>query len=106
MFLLMYKGHVEPSSLLSPPPSSSLLLPQDEVRIAKMEEPDPTEYKFPGLLPSWYHVECFLEHLVPLGAEGVGVDELTGFSKLKQPDKTELNKKFTAKTSGAKKGKG
>ena len=71
-----------------------------------MEEPDPTEYKFPGLLPSWYHVECFLEHLVPLGAEGVGADELTGFSKLKQPDKTELSKKFTAKTSGAKKGKG
>jgi len=80
---------------------------QDEVRLAKMEEADPSEHKgFAGLLPSWYHVDCFLEQLSELGAEGIAAEELTGFSKLKQVDKTELSKKFTAKAGGTKKGKG
>lgn len=72
-----------------------------------MEEADPSEHKgFAGLLPSWYHVDCFLEQLSELGAEGIAAEELTGFSKLKQVDKTELTKKFTAKAGGTKKGKG
>lgn len=80
---------------------------QDEVRLAKMEEADPSEHKgFAGLLPSWYHVDCFLEQLSELGAEGIAAEELTGFSKLKQVDKTELSKKFMAKAGGTKKGKG
>ena len=60
--------------------------------------------KFSGLIPSWYHVDCFLDNLNSLDAEGVTPDELSGFVKLDAEGKDELKGKFTSKLGPAKKG--
>lgn len=72
-----------------------------EVRIAKMEQPDPTERAFTDLIPRWHHVACFLERATELDAEGLAAEELGGFSKLKKEDQKELKTKF--RSSGKKK---
>ena len=54
---------------------------------------------YAGLIPHWHHIDCFLELLPSLEAEGVAADELSGFTKLKKPDKDELKKKFVEMTS-------
>ena len=69
-----------------------------------MLQPEPDQVKFGGLIPSWHHVDCFLENLASLGAEGVSPDELSGFTKLKKDGKDEIRKKFIAKVGRAKKG--
>ena len=74
---------------------------QDEIRIAKMIQSETGEKKFSGLLPSWHHVDCFLDALADLDAEGVSVEELSGFVKMKKEDKDELKEKFEAKTGGS-----
>lgn len=71
-----------------------------DIRVAKMEASSPSK-KFAGHIPHWHHVTCFLERLEELGAEDVGAEELSGFSKLKKGDQKELKAKFT---SGKKKG--
>lgn len=73
-----------------------------EVRVAKMEPPDPTERAFAGLIPRWHHVTCFLERAAELEAEGVLAEELSGFSKLKKEDQKELKTSFPG--PGKKKG--
>ena len=79
---------------------------QGEVRVAKMKEADPEERGgYSGLIPSWHHLECFLERLQELEAEGVSAEELSGFTKLKKPDKEMVAKKLSSK-SGSAKGKG
>ena len=67
---------------------------KDEIRIAKMEQPDPTEQTYAGLIPRWHHVMCFLERLSELEAEGVTAEELSGFTKLKKDDQKDLKKKL------------
>ena len=76
---------------------------QDEIRIAKMVAAEADKTKFAGMIPSWHHVDCFLENLSSLDAEGVAPEELSGFVKLKQEGKDELKEKF-GKVGGAKKG--
>ena len=66
-----------------------------------MRQPEAGEKKFTGLIPSWHHVDCFLEALSELDAEGVTAEELSGFTKLKKEDKDELKGKFAAKSGGA-----
>ena len=66
-----------------------------------MIQPEAGEKKFTGLIPSWHHVECFLEALTELDADGVTAEELSGFTKLKKEDKGELKEKFSAKDGGA-----
>ena len=65
-----------------------------EVRVAKMEAPDPTERAYAGLIPRWHHVTCFLERASELEAEGVAAEELSGFSKLKKEDQKQLKTQF------------
>ena len=65
-----------------------------EVRVAKMEAPDPTERAYAGLIPCWHHVTCFLERASELEAEGVAAEELSGFSKLKKEDQKQLKTQF------------
>ena len=65
-----------------------------EVRVAKMEAPDPTERAYGGQIPRWHHVSCFLERAVELEAEGVAAEELSGFSKLKKEDQKEFKGKL------------
>lgn len=77
---------------------------QDDIRIAKMIQPDPDKVKFGGLIPSWHHVDCFLDNLDSLEAEGVAPEELSGFIKLDKDGKDELKKKFKAKLGKPKKG--
>lgn len=60
--------------------------------------------KFAGLIPSWYHVDCFLDNLDSLDAEGVTPDVLSGFVKLNAKGKAELKEKFTSKLGPVKKG--
>lgn len=72
-----------------------------EVRVAKMEQPDPTEHAYGGLIPRWHHVTCFLERAAEIDADGVAAEELAGFSKLKKEDQKELKSKFLS--SGKKK---
>ena len=67
-----------------------------ELRVAKMEPPDPTERSFTGLISRWHHVSCFLERVVELGAEGVGAEELSGYSKLSREDQRELKAQLGA----------
>lgn len=74
---------------------------QGEVRVAKMEQPDPTERAYAGLIPRWHHVACFLERVEELEAVGVAAEELSGFSKLKKEDQKELKSVFRG--SGKKK---
>lgn len=69
-----------------------------------MLEPEPDKVKFAGLIPSWHHVDCFLENLASLEAEGVSPDELSGFAKLKKEGKDELKQKFISKVGQIKKG--
>ena len=71
-----------------------------------MIQPEAGEKKFTGLIPSWHHVNCFLEDLAELDAEGVTAEELSGFTKLKKEDKDELKEKFSAKGGGAAKAAG
>ncbi len=60
-----------------------------------MMDNDPTTTRgFAGQLPTWHHVECFLERLEELDAVGLAAEELTGFSKLKKADKDELSSKL------------
>ena len=73
-----------------------------EVRVAKMEAPDPTERAYAGLIPRWHHVTCFLERAGELEAEGLAAEELSGFSKLKKEDQKELKTQFPG--PGRKKG--
>ena len=73
---------------------------QDEIRIAKMMAPDPVGgSKYTGFIPAWYHMQCFLGQVEELDAAGVSAQELSGFSKLKESDKSELAKKFGTKTT-------
>ena len=66
-----------------------------ELRVAKMEQADPSErVGYAGLLPKWHHVSCFLECREEVGAEGVGADELSGFSRLKKEDQQLLKGQF------------
>ena len=79
---------------------------QGEVRVAKLEEANPEERgSFVGLIPAWHHLECFLERLEELEAQGVLPEELSGFTKLKKPDKEMVAKKMSSKR-GSGKGKG
>ena len=71
-----------------------------------MIQPEAGEKKFTGLIPSWHHVDCFLEALAELDADGVTAEELSGFTKLKKEDKGELKEKFTTKDGGAGKATG
>ena len=78
-----------------------------------MRDPDPEETSFGGQIPMWHHVDCFVENMADLDAEGVSAEELSGFTKLKKDDKDELKKKFSAAggpkedvDSGATKGRG
>ena len=72
-----------------------------------MVESDPSEHAgYAGVIPSWHHVECFLEHLDDLDASGVSAQEISGFTKLKKPDKDELAKKLPAAKTGTSSGKG
>ena len=60
-----------------------------------MEQADPSERKgYAGLVPNWHHVSCFLERREEVGAEGVGADELSGFSRLKEEDQQLLKGQF------------
>lgn len=69
-----------------------------------MRQPEAGEKKFTGLIPSWHHVDCFLDSLEELDAEGVSAEEVSGFTKLKKEDKDELKEKFAAKGGGLAKG--
>lgn len=69
-----------------------------------MIEPDRDKVKFGGLLPSWHHVDCFLDNLSSLDAVGVAPEELSGFIKLDKDGKEEVKKKFVAKVGKPKKG--
>lgn len=69
-----------------------------------MLEPEPDKVKFGGLVPSWHHVDCFLENLNSLDASGVAPEELSGFVKLTKEEKDELKQKFIAKVGQVKKG--
>lgn len=69
-----------------------------------MIEAEPDKKKFGGLLPSWHHVDCFLDNLNSLDAEGVAPEELSGFTKLNPEGKDELKEKFISKVGPAKKG--
>jgi hypothetical protein len=73
-----------------------------ELRLAKTEQPDPTERAYAGSIPRWHHLTCFLERAAELEAEGVAAEELSGFSKLKKEDQKELR----AQLPGAGKKKG
>ena len=64
------------------------------MRVAKMEQPDPTERAYGGLLPRWHHVDCFLERAAELEADGVAAEELSGFTKLGKEEQKELRGKF------------
>lgn len=75
---------------------------QDEIRIAKMLEPEPDQ-KFGSLIPAWHHVDCFLDNVDDLDAVGVAADELSGFTKLKKDDKDELLSKLKPKAASKKK---
>ncbi len=77
---------------------------QDEIRIAKMLQPEPDQKKFGGLIPAWHHVDCFLDNMDDLDAVGVTADELSGFTKLKKEDKDELLSKLKPKDAPKKKG--
>ena len=62
--------------------------------------PDPVGgSKYTGFIPAWYHMQCFLGQVEELDAAGVSAQELSGFSKLKESDKSELTKKFGTKTT-------
>ena len=68
-----------------------------------MIQSDLEERRFAGLIPSWHHVQCFLERLEELEAVGVSAAELSGYVKLKEEDREELAGQFEAKSG--KKGK-
>ncbi len=67
-----------------------------------MIQPDVDQIKVAGLIPSWHHVDCFLENLEELDAESVAPDELSGFAKLKADGKQEVKDKFEAKVGAVK----
>ncbi len=69
-----------------------------------MVQPEADKAKFGGLIPSWHHVDCFLENLESLDASGVTAEELSGFTKLKKETKDELKTKFIPQVKQAKKG--
>jgi hypothetical protein len=69
-----------------------------------MVEAEADKSKFGGLIPSWHHVDCFLDNLSSLDADGVTVDELSGYVKLKKEGKDELKEKFVSKVGPVKKG--
>ena len=69
-----------------------------------MLEPEADKVKFGGLIPSWHHIDCFLENLSSLDAVGVAPEELSGFAKLKKEGKEEVREKFIAKVGQVKKG--
>ena len=69
-----------------------------------MLEPEADKGKFMGLIPSWHHVDCFLDALESLDAMGVGPEELSGFTKLKPEVKEELKEKFISKVGHIKTG--
>lgn len=74
-----------------------------EVRVAKLEQADPSEHgQYAGLVPKWHHVACFIDRWAELDAEGVAAEELSGFTKLKKEDQQELRGKFggTEKKAG------
>lgn len=79
---------------------------KDEVRVAKMVEPEPDKKRFASLIPAWHHVDCFLDNMEELDAVGVAADELSGFTKLNKEDKGDLLEKFKSKGGGAKGKKG
>ena len=64
---------------------------------------EPDKVKFGGLIPSWHHVDCFLDNLSSLDAMGVAPEELSGFAKLKKDGKEEVKSKFVAKVGQVKK---
>ena len=68
-----------------------------------MLEPEPDKAKFAGLIPSWHHVDCFIDNLSSLDAVGVTPEELSGFTKLKKEGKEEVKEKFIAKVGQLKK---
>ena len=71
---------------------------QGEVRIAKMVEADVEEYGHVaaavGLIPRWHHVDCFIQAMSHLGVSNITANNLTGFTKLKKPDKEMLAQKL------------
>ncbi len=71
-----------------------------------MLEPEPDKVKFGSLIPSWHHVDCFLDNLSSLDAVGVAPEELSGFTKLKKGGKEEVKEKFIAKVGQVKVKKG
>ena len=71
---------------------------QAEVRIAKMVEPDVEEYGHVaaavGLIPRWHHVDCFVQAMSHLGVSNITANNLTGFGRLKKPDREMLAQKL------------
>lgn len=72
-----------------------------EIRIGKMvldlELAERRGFLHGGEIPSWHHTDCFLQCAEELGAAGVGVEELTGYSKLKREDQEAIAEKFAEK---------
>jgi len=63
-----------------------------------MVEPDAAEYGHVaaaiGLMPRWHHVDCFIQAMSHLSVPGITANHLTGFSKLKKPDREILVQKL------------
>ena len=63
-----------------------------------MVEPDPEEYgraaAAVGLIPRWHHVDCFIQAMPHLGVSKITANNLTGFAKLKKPDREMLTQKL------------
>eukprot|EP00117_Sycon_ciliatum_P025830 scpid32102/ scgid21352/ Poly [ADP-ribose] polymerase 1; NAD(+) ADP-ribosyltransferase 1; Poly[ADP-ribose] synthase 1 len=67
---------------------------KNEVRIAKMDDPDPDAmYGHGNLIPRWHHVECFVKRRAEIDvSEDVSADMLTGFKQMKKADQEMLTK--------------
>ena len=63
-----------------------------------MVEPDPEEYgraaAAVGLIPRWHHVDCFIQAMPHLGVSKITANNLTGFAKLKKPEREMLTQKL------------
>ena len=47
-----------------------------------------------GLIPRWHHVDCFIQAMPHLEVSNITANNLTGFTKLKKPDKEMLAQKL------------
>ena len=63
-----------------------------------MVEPDPEEYgraaAAVGLIPRWHHVDCFIQAMPHLGVSKIFANNLTGFARLKKPEREMLTQKL------------